>query len=350
MDPEAGLSPVGFTREDVELASLLADHLGPAYPGLFLQFLPSAIQERETGSRLYHAFRAQQSLSKVLEETAAFGEEIIHDLTAQGIPYRMIQYDEATVTCREKERLWKRMELEETLREELPAVRVDMIKSVLFQYISQGTEKYILACTLPQRQVSTTELRAELGLSPDEARSLTVKRLDLVDLFNLTGKETGALSPLMAPSKVEELAAVYFTEDLLFDAQAHPEKLYDVTLTPQASMFVNADTLFGLLQRRSDRYRSSAVFDDTVAFEVTDWKVKPVDVARAGVNYLFTETKVRYKGQEYVIKNLPKEGKVVAMPVPLEHEGMKTQRVELPLTYGMVERRYERENREGRTL
>ncbi len=347
MDPEADTPPTFFTAEDIRLAGVLADHSGWAYPGLFLQFLPHAIRERERGSKLYHAFRAQQSLPHVLEETARFCGEVMQELAAQDIRCRTVQYDEATVTCRQKERLWKGMGLEETLREEIPAVRIDMIKSVLFQYISQGTEKYILACTLPQSQVSMAELRAELGLSPDEAKSLTVKRLDTVDLFNVTGKETGALSPLMAPSKVQELAAVYFTEDLRYDAQEHPEKFYDVALTPQESIFVNAEKLFGLLRQRSDRYQSSAVFDDTVPFEVTQWKVKPVDMARAGVNYLFTETRVRYKGQEYVIKNPPLEGKVVAMPFPREYEWMKTHRVELPLTYGMVERRYEIEKGEG---
>src|SRR3989338_3654811 len=125
---------VCFTEEDVDLAGRLADQINSADPGLLLQFLPLAVRERETRSELYRAFHAQQSLPSVLAETAQFCREIMRD-TAGQVRY-MVQYDEATVTSREKERLWGQMGLEEAIRAEMAHVKVDMIKSVLFHYNS----------------------------------------------------------------------------------------------------------------------------------------------------------------------------------------------------------------------
>ena len=102
--------------------------------------------------------------------------------------------------------------------------------------------------------------------------------------------------------KLSAIDGIYFAEDLMQDAQKHPTRLYDVPLTKQHSVLVNAADLFSVLQQRSQKYRTNSAREGNIPLEVTDWKVRDVEAERTGVSHLFTGTKVRFRGQEYMIK------------------------------------------------
>ena len=284
-----------------------------------------------------------------------------------GIGYRMsrsdlsnlvVEYLSDTVTCADKTRLWKAIDFRRKFAQdcERKPEHIGMIKTILFSYLSGGQEQYILASTLPERNVDRNELRIELGLTADETRSLTHK-LDDVIIKTITGRERGTVSPHLDQENAAKIKAIYFTRDLMIDASSSPEKIYDVPLTLTVSEFWNAVPLFTFLQQRSSNYKQAGDFEREC--EVVDLRAKKIDQKKAGYNLLFHGTIVRYRGKEYQITNPPMlkeevdrkrkgllctafpihrgEGGRVQYEIDEERQIMKKQ-LFLPITYELLEK------------
>ncbi|MDP3734709.1 MAG: hypothetical protein Q8R37_05765 [Nanoarchaeota archaeon] len=260
--------------------------------------------------------------------------------------YEIVDYPSETITCREKFVLWEEHKITEKIRSSHPEYRFDIAKSLLVQFQKGNQNQYILACTLSSKKVDFNELRVEFGLSREEAESLAYKNIDEADLLSITGSRRGEITPLLAEEKLDNLEGVYFTRDLMIDAMNNPTKLYDFPLTLQRSLFVNAATVFYFLQRRNSKYTTSSDLQGGAPFEVIQWKVKKV--TNAGYPYIFTGSEVSFRGQEYLIKNPRQDHGCIALPFSrtkqgakvFENHGSKTQRVLLPINYGVVLKSY----------
>lgn len=340
-------NPRPFTAQQVRLAGMLADATGERTglfgPGLFFQVFTYVLQHDERFNDLLKQIRALDEIKQNTRKDTALIHDVLNSLETQESRYQLIQYQRETVSCRQKERLWEEMDLKKGLAFHLgKPIPLGMMKSIVMKYEREGEERYIVACTLADKLVDAKELRVEFGLSGAEYKTLTHQGIDDISLLLLTGKEKGEIGPLMIDRKLSAIEGVYFAEDLMQDAEKHPSKLYDVPLTKQHSLFVNAHDLFQVLRQRNQKYRANSAREGNIPLEVTDWKVRDVVLERAGVSHLFTGTKVRFRGQDYMIKNPPKEAGCIALPIPLEADGIRNQRVVLPISYSMMEERYNR--------
>ncbi|HLD79716.1 MAG TPA: hypothetical protein VJA18_04090 [Candidatus Nanoarchaeia archaeon] len=221
----------------------------------------------------------------------------------------VVQYFDETITCLDKLRFWEETGFKKDFARECKIApdNIGMIKTILFSYLSGGQEKYFLVSTLAEKRIDFNEVRVELGLSTEEAQTLDYKAGDAT-LEAITGKKRGAVSPLLDPEYLHKVSAVYFTRDLMDDATKCPEKRYDVPRSRSISEFWHGVALFTLLRQRSSQYKTAGDFEKEL--QVTAWKVKKIDQERAGYNFLFGGTIVKYRGQEYQLTNPPmrKEG------------------------------------------
>ena len=334
-----------FSSADVRLAGMLADvaseRTGLWGPQLFLAAFNYVLQEGESSRDIRRQAQMLEEVGQNTREYSTLVHNVLDGLQKKGSRYQLVQYPQETVSCREKERLWQAMDMRNDLASHLGhRAPLGMVKSIVMKYQREGEEKYIVACTLPDKLVDPKELRVEFGLSREEYKSLTHQRIDDISLLLLTGRERGEIGPLMIDKKMSEVEEVYFAEDLMADAQRFPTKLYDVPLTKEHSLLVNAAHLFQVLREINPKYRTNSAREENVPLKVLEWKVRDVDQARAGVPHLFTGTTVRFRDREYVIKNPPKEAGCVALPIPLEVDGIRNQRVVLPISYRMLEERY----------
>lgn len=337
--------PRPFTSVDVRLASALADattkKTGLWGPALFLRAFEYVLQDEEDLEDARKHLQALEEFDQNMREYSTLIHNVLDALKGQKSRYELVQYPQETVSCREKEKLWKEMDMRQSLASRLGhRVPLGIMKSMIMRYQREGEERYIVACTLPDKLVDTKELRVEFGLSGDEYRSLTHRDIDDISLLLITGRDRGEIGPLITDRKMSGIEGVYFAEDLMQDAEQHPTKLYDVPLTKEHSILVNAQDLFSVLRKQSEKYRTNSAREGNVPFEVLEWKAKEVDPREAGVRYLFTGTSVRFRGREYELRNPPKEVGCVALPIPKEEDGMRTQRAVLPISYTMLEQRY----------
>ncbi len=254
-------------------------------------------------------------------------DEIITELGQRKIKYKLVVHPEETITAREKEQSLRRNGI----------LGAGIIKSVVFRYNhSENNEdslpKYIVASTLGTARVKKSELRVEFGLSQLETESLT---LDGIALEAVTGKRRGEIGPLIPPEHVE---GIYFTRDLIKDAQRNPGRLYDVPLTLQESLLIAPSDLWRVLHERSPKYRIASEFEEHILFEVT----KPKIEQRPDGPY-FAGTQLRFRGRDYEIKH-PGKSSCIAFPLPKEYDDRGRARVSLPIGYGALrERERERE-------
>ncbi len=338
-------NPKTFSVADVRLAGMLADaaseRTGLLGPQLFLAAFNYVLQDEENVRDIRKHAQALEEVSQNTREYSALIKNILGELREQQSRYQLVQYPQETVSCRQKERLWQEMDMKNNLASHLGhRVPLGMVKSIVMRYQRESEEKYIVVCTLPDKLVDPKELRVEFGLSAGEYKSLTHQGIDDISLLLLTGKQRGEIGPVMIDRKMSEIDGVYFAEDLMADAQRFSTKLYDIPLTKEHSLLANAQDLFQVLRQRNSKYRTNSAREENVPLEILAWKVRDVDQDRAGVTHLFSGTKVRFREKEYMIKNPPQEAECVALPIPFESEGMRNQRVVLPISYKMLEEKY----------
>ena len=254
-------------------------------------------------------------------------DEIISELKESKIKYKLVVHPEETITAREKA---------QSLRRE-GIVGAGIIKSVVFRYNPDNRDdqkssneeskpKYIVASTLGGARVKESELRVEFGLSQQEADSLT---LDGIALEAVTGKRRGEIGPLIPPEHVE---GIYFTRDLMREAQSNPRKLYDVPLTLQESLLIAPSDLWGVLHKKSSKYRTVLEFEEQIPFEIIKTRIEP----RPDGPY-FAGTQVRFRGRDYELKH-PGKSSCIAFPLPFESDDRGRVRVRLPLGYDRIEK------------
>ncbi len=208
------------------------------------------------------------------------------------------------LACADKIRLWEKIDFKRKLAIEcgIRPEDIGMIKTMLFSYLHQDKEKYLLVSTLAEKQVDYDEMRVELGLSGEEVHSIKHKLNDET-IESISGRKRGAVSPLLEPEYLHKIEAVYFTHDLLKDAAKFPEKIYDVPRSFSVSEFWNAEALFNSLRQKSAKYKTAGDFETEL--EISELRKKELDPAKAGYQFLFGGTIIKYRGQEYQITNPP---------------------------------------------
>lgn len=289
---------------------------------------------------MYRVFRAKEGLERRTRDFAGKVQEVVTALETAGKPVYLYQYDRETTTCSEKEKMWK----EQGFQKQFPS-GLGMIKSVLFKYAREGEERYILACTTSNKTIDLGELRVEFGLSGSESRTLTHRGIDETDLTGIVGQELGEVSPLLVKPNVEELDGIYFTADLMTEARGSPQKMYDVPLTHEAALLANAADLFSVLRDRSSKYRTDPkieiqLYGMDALLKVTEWKVQEDKDPHSEREFRFDGTVVKFRGQEYVIKNPRSKECIATIPRERNEEGL-SRRVMLPIDYGTMARFYE---------
>jgi len=220
-----------------------------------------------------------------------------------------------------------------------------MIKSILLRYVHKGDERYILACTTSDKNVDLNELRREFRLSETEFRTLTHRGIDETDLVGIVGHSVGEVGPLLVNPKVEELDGIYFTPHLISEAIGSPQKVYDVPLSHESALLVNAVDLFSVLREKSRKYRTDPKIEIKLygidsLLKVTEWKVQEDKDPHSEREFRFDGTRVRFRGQEYVIRNPRSKECIATVPREQNEEGL-SQRVMLPVDYGIMVRLYE---------
>lgn len=265
---------------------------------------------------------------------------VLESLLKHGI---LRKYPRSFSSCAAKLEYWRSNGLRNQLYE------LEMIKTILFSFQREGQEKYILASTLGQERIDLNELRVELGLSGPEATTISYD-IDDDTIKAVTGKRRGAVSPFVTNENID----IYFCRDLLRDMRAD-SKSYDIPLSLKSSVFLKAADLYALVKKNN--YEVPGEFEDALPLEITDLKVKSVDASRAGYALQFAGTQVRYRGQEYEIKNprmkkeeTPRRRKeigTIALPLTkiegkVEYEMTERgrKRVLLPLDYETLENAY----------
>ena len=170
-----------------------------------------------------------------------------------------VRYPKSTITIAEKRELWESMGFARSVQEGLGnQYGLSMVKSALLTYQHAGEEHYLIACTLPDERVETKAIGRDLGLSNKERKRMHFAELDVAPLVLLTGThQVGSISPLLSPRKLAEFSAVYFSDGLIGEAREHPTRLYDVPISPDNSLLVNAATLFDVLQGRDAKYTTT---------------------------------------------------------------------------------------------
>lgn len=280
-------------------------------------------------------------------------DSIIKNLERLQIVHDVVDYPYETITCKQKFALWEEDGIRDKIRSHHGShYHVDIVKSLLLRYQRENQEHYIIACTLASQKVDFNELRVEFGLSRHEAESLNYQSLDESVFMSQTGCRRGEITPLIAEDKQDNVDGIYFTRDLMIDAMDHPHKLYDFPLDLQQSLFVNAANLFYFLRPRSNKYRTSSDLEGVVPFEVIRWNVKEVVPEKSGYPFIFTDTEIEFREQEYRLKNPRKNGGCIALPfsrtkegsIVFENHGMKIQRVVLPINYEILLNSYTQNN------
>ena len=258
--------------------------------------------------------------------TKELEREIIKKLRRRGVTHKLVFHEEETISVRAKAASLRRQGLEDT----------GIIKSVVFRYQGSGEIRveesesalhYIVACTSGPRRINLGELRVELGLSAAETASLT---LDGIALEQVTGKRRGEIGPLIPTQHVE---VIYFTNDLMREAQADPERLYDIPLSLKKSLLVPAAALWKVLQERSSKYRVASEFAGEINFEIMEARIEN----RRDGPY-FGGSMVSFRGRDYEIKH-PGRSSCVAFPIPDEYDDRGRRRVILPIGYELLKNR-----------
>ncbi len=270
----------------------------------------------------------------------------------------LVEYFSDTTTCLDKLRFWKEIDFKRKLAAEcnFKPEHLGMVKTILFSYLSDDREHHFLVSTLAEKQVDYDEVRVELGMSGEEAQSLKHKLSDTT-IEAITGKKRGAISPLLDAEHLHKIETIYFTHDLMRDALKHPEKRYDLPRSLSISEFWNAATLLKYLQQKSSQYRTAGDFENELSLKVAakDWKIKKIDLEKAGYSYLFGGTTVSYQAQTWRLPTPPmtkdgvdrkrKEIACIAFPVSRTEKGMISyeytergrKRLILPITYESLE-------------
>ena len=260
-------------------------------------------------------------------------DEIISELKESNIEYKLVAHPEETITAREKA---------QSLRRE-GIVGAGIIKSVVFRYNPDNRDdqkssneeskpKYIVASTLGGARVKESELRVEFGLSQQEAESLT---LDGIALETVTGKRRGEIGPLIPFDHVDTEKidlSIYFTRDLMREAQSNPRKLYDVPLNLRESLLITPANLWKVLHEKSPKYHTASEFEEQIPFEIIKTRIEP----RPDGPY-FAGTQVRFRGRDYELKH-PGKSSCIAFPLPFESDDRGRVRVRLPLGYDRIEK------------
>ena len=306
--------------------------------------LDQIIRKKQVLQELEPMVRTFVETKKYTEEFSAFLGRISEAFTQQGISSGLVEYPHETTTCNQKYELWNEIGFRKRIKRDADA-KVDIMKTVVFRYQKNGDYHYIVASTAGNKRVHTHELRVEFGLSREEAKTLTHLGIDEVTLFLVTGTEKGSVSPLLPETRLRRVDGVYFTRDLMDDAILHPEKLYDIPLGLTNSLLVNAAGLYGILRNISQNYRRSLAYEKEVPLEILKWEVQKLDTVKSGVQYNFTNTIVRFQGRDYLLKSPRKSAHCMALPLPIEQSGEKTDRVILPLSYDQLVAKYEARKR-----
>ena len=290
---------------------------------------------------MYRVARALESLEQRTNDFSGVVKEIITALRLAGKEFHLVQYGHETTSCKEKEQMWDR----ECFQTQFPS-ELGMVKSMLFRYARKADERYILACTTSDTNVNLKELSEEFRLSGAESRTLTHKGIDEKDLIGIVGLYVGEVGPLLVNPRVEELDGVYFTSHLMSEALSSPKKVYDIPLSHESALLVNAVDLFSVLRARSRKYCTNPkieiqLYGMDVLLKVTEWKVQEDKDPHSDKEFRFDGTKVIFRGEEYVIKNPRKSECIATIPGKENEEGL-SQRVMLPVDYGTMTRLYER--------
>lgn len=248
-------------------------------------------------------------------------------------------YSAPTRRVWEKQRMWKNDKFAQEMKHN-HGVDIDILKSILFRYSSENGPKYIIANTLAGHRVDQGELRVELGLNRMEAESLAPAATHEELIFKAFALE-GCVRPIVPWSKLDGLVGIYFTRDLLSDATKNPHKVYDIAMTLDSSIFVNAFSLWGTLRQIHRVYRGPSDLEaGELPLSIESWKNRQCDLQSAGVPSDFSGTVVTFRGQPYVIWNPRKKGLTLARPGPLERNGERMQRVMLPFGYNTLFKMY----------
>lgn len=307
--------------------------------------------------------------SFVLEDRMAVLEQ---QLRLNGIPHYWLDYKVETVACGEKRALWDGGAVAHV---NLPAEQLAILKSLLLSFRQDDGLHYIMVCSTEEDgKIDFDEVRQELGL---RGASLQFASPGIFSEGYLpTGQRAGEVGPLLSPEGLAVVDSVYFTAAVLRDAEAHANRLYDVPLTRDRSLLVNARDLFLVLVCQSNRYRTARALeggivenrslsfiprdrvpetqeprqlplpltDDVV---VTHWNVHlSEEQARC---YVFAGTDVLCSGQRYRLRN-PGATSCIALPFTVgehgerkyEHIGTRTRRVTLALGYDRLAELYEK--------
>lgn len=254
----ASLEALTFDEIDLKITSMVAkaierqDFLGRRVNGeTYLRLLNLVLGQRESLADFYKIDRARQEAEQLAKETTLLTNEVSAALRNRDIPFKAVIYNRETRTCDEKAAYWQENEFEMQFPK-----GIGIMKSLLFKYKARGRDHYIMVCTLGDHRVDTEELKIELRMSGQQAKSLVIPLFDNTDLLLKIGQEQGAVSPLLSPRKLAGLECVYFTGALMKDALEHPQKVYDVPLTRAAALLVNPAPLFSVLNGRSEKYRT----------------------------------------------------------------------------------------------